>query len=245
MILTKDIELIDGLPIAYIKSLDAFAIADMHLGYEGVMAKTSGTAIPKVNLKYIKDAILEALKKHKAKQLIIDGDIKNEFSKVDEEEFNELYDFINFAKTSGLSLTLIKGNHDNFVDKYKEPFKLTIYTQEAKLGNYLFFHGEELPKNIEKTKMLIMGHEHPGIGIKTMAGSIERVKCFLFGKYFNIPILVLPAISYFASSSDINMKPKNELLAPVFKNINVDSMHAIAVGYGATIDFGKIKDLKM
>jgi putative SbcD/Mre11-related phosphoesterase len=244
MILTKDIELIDGLPIAYIKSLDAFAIADMHLGYEGVMAKTSGAAIPKVNLKYIKDTILEALKKHKAKQLIINGDIKNEFSRVDEEEFNELYEFINFAKNSGLSITLIKGNHDNFVDKYKEPFKLTIYTQEAKLGKYLFFHGEELPKNIEKIKMLIMGHEHPGIGIRTMVGNIERVKCFLYGKYFNIPILILPAISYFAGSSDINMKPKDKLLAPIFKDINVDSMHAIAIGYGATIDFGKIKDLK-
>ena len=244
MMLTKDIELLDGIPVAYIKSIDALVIADMHLGYEGVMAKTTGAAIPKMNLKYIKDTISSALKKHNAKQLIIDGDIKNEFSKVDEEEFNELYDFINFAKDSKLSLVLIKGNHDNFVDKYKEPFKLTIYKQEAKIGDYLFFHGEELPKMIEKTKMLIMGHEHPGIGIETLTGSIERVKCFLFGKYFNIPILVLPAISYFAGSSDINMKPTSELMSPVFKSINVDSMHAIAVGYGATIDFGKLKDLR-
>ncbi|MGC8572240.1 MAG: metallophosphoesterase [Candidatus Micrarchaeia archaeon] len=244
MKLTKDIELIDGLPVLYIKSINALVISDMHLGYEGVIAKHTGTVLPKMNLKYIKDIINEALTKKHATQLIVDGDIKNEFSKIDEEEFNELLDFVKFIKEKKLLLVLIKGNHDNFVDKYKDTFKLGIFSQEARINDYLFFHGEELPKNTEGIKMLIMGHEHPTIGIRTVGNKIERIKAFLYGKYFNIPILVIPAISYFAGGSDINLKPKSELLSPVFKHIDLDSMHAIAVGYGSTIDFGKLKDLR-
>ena len=40
------------------------------------------------------------------------------------------------------------------------------------------------------------------------------------------------------------MVPKSELLAPIFSKLNLDGMHAIAVGYGSTIDFGTIKDLR-
>ena len=73
---------------------------------------------------------------------------------------------------------------------------------------------------------------------------LERLKCFLYGKYKNIPIIVVPALNFFAGGTGINMVPKSELLAPIFSKLNLDIMHAIAVGYGSTIDFGTIKDLR-
>ncbi len=248
MMLNDDIELIDGMPIAFIKSLNALVVADMHLGYEGVMAK-KGLLIPKVNFKKMADMISSALEKTKAKKLIVDGDIKNEFSKVDEEEFNELYDFIMFTKNMGIEPILIKGNHDNFVERYKEPFKLSVFRQQAIIGKYLFFHGEEMPiieksKEAKGIKAMIMGHEHPAIGIIDEIGRHERLKCFLYGKYKNMPILVLPALNFFAGGTEINTVPRSELLAPVFQKLNLDGMHAIAVGYGSTIDFGTIKELR-
>ncbi len=244
MRLTDDVELLDGLPVAFIKSLDAIVVADLHLGYEGVMAK-QGLFLPKVNLKKIFTIIKNAINKTQAKTIIVNGDIKNEFSKVDEEEFNELFDFINFVKQLDVSLILIKGNHDNFVDRYKDPFKLKIYQQEAKLGDYLFFHGEELPNDLSSgVKMLIMGHEHPAIGIFNKAGKREKLRCFLFGTFENKSILVLPAMNYFASGTDINMTNKSDLLSPVFKRMNVDEMRAIATGYGSTMDFGTIYMLR-
>ncbi|MCL5430481.1 MAG: metallophosphoesterase [Candidatus Marsarchaeota archaeon] len=243
MELIKDIELLEGLPIIYIKSLKAIVCSDLHLGYEGVMAKR-GVYLPKSNLKRIMKMVEEALNKTKATTIIVDGDIKNEFSEVDQDEFNELYDFIQFLKGKHITTVLIKGNHDNFVDKYKAPFNLTIYEQEAKLGKYLFFHGEEQPKETSKAKMLIMGHEHPSIGVYNSVGTKEKIKCFLYGKYDGVPILVLPAMNYFASGTDINLQPESELLSPVFKHVDVDGMRAIAVGYGSTIDFGKISQLR-
>ncbi len=246
MILDEDIELIDGMPLAYIKSLNALATADLHLGYESVMAKR-GTLIPKVNFTKITEALSIALDKTGAKTILVDGDIKNEFSRVDEDEFNELYEFIMFTREKHVTPILIKGNHDNFVERYKEPFKLSVYRQQAMMGKYLFFHGEEMPaldKTTRGVKTLIMGHEHPAIGIIDEIGKHERLKCFLYGRYKNMKLLVLPALNYFAGGTEINFVPEGELLSPIFKKVNIGKMHAIAIGYGSTIDFGEIKKLR-
>jgi hypothetical protein len=241
--LTNDVELVDGLPVAYIKSLDAIVLSDIHLGYEGVMAK-KGMLFPKVNLRNVIRVVDAALVETGAGKIIVDGDIKNEFSKVDLEEFNELYDFIAFVKGAGAQLILIKGNHDNFVDRYREPFKLSIYRQEAAFGRYLFFHGEEIPKVPRGTKMMIMGHEHPAIGIERKVGKRERLRCFLYGEYKKVPLLVLPAVGYFSSGTEVNMVRRGDLLSPVFSRVDVDRMHAIVCDYGETIDFGRIGALR-
>ncbi len=246
MILNKDVELLEGLPIAYIRSLNALVISDLHLGYESHMAR-KGVFIPKVNLKKILDELDTGLRLRKAKRIIVVGDIKNDFSTVGEDEFNELYEFIKLCKDKKIEPILIKGNHDNFVDRYKEPFKLTVYNDEARIGDYLFFHGDRLPKLSEvknKPKMLISGHEHPSIGIANSVGRTERLRCFLSGEYKRIDLLVLPAISYFAAGSDINFQSKKNLLSPVLRSIDIDKMHAIALGYGSTIDFGSIGNLR-
>ncbi len=245
MNLDNDIILIDGIPVAYVKSLKALVVADIHLGYEGVMAE-KGILIPKVNLITIEKYINKALEKVDASEIIVDGDIKNDFSKVDVEEFNELLDFIKFLKSKNLSIILIKGNHDNFVEKYKDAFNLKVYRQEVAIGKYLFLHGEELPdeKDLKNVKMLIMGHEHPAISIYNNAGSKEKLKCFLYGDYKGKKILVLPAMSYFSGGTDVNVIPKELLLSPLFKYINVDSMKAFIVGYDSTMDFGTVDLLK-
>jgi len=243
MMLTDDIELLEGLPIAYIASINSLVISDLHLGYEGSMAR-GGILIPKVNLNRILKNLSEALEKRRAERIIIVGDIKNQFSTLNEEEFNELYDIIKFTKEKNLRLTLIKGNHDNFVERYKEPFKLEIFAQQTKINGYLFFHGENIPELDKSVKTLVMGHEHPSIGIPNTVGKKERLRCFLYGKYDSIPFLVLPAMNYFASGTEVNIQPKEELLSPVFEHVDIDQMHAIPVGYGSTIDFGPIAKLR-
>jgi hypothetical protein len=242
--LTNDVELVDGLPVAYIKSLDSIVLSDIHLGYEGVMAK-KGMLFPKVNLNNVIKVVGSALEATGAGRIIVDGDIKNEFSKVDLEEFNELYDFATFVNGTGAQLTLIKGNHDNFVDRYSGPLKFSVFRQEAALGKYFFFHGEELPKKIAKeTKMMIMGHEHPAIGIGRMIGKREKLRCFLYGKYMNFKLLVLPAVGYFSSGTEINMSEREDLLSPVFSRVNINEMRAIVCDYGETMDFGRIGALR-
>ncbi len=243
MRLNKDVELIEGLPLAYIKSLRAIVASDLHLGYESHMAK-NGVFLPKVNLKKILSEFEKGVEGRKVEKIIIVGDIKNDFSNVEIDEFNELYEIIKFCKEHGIELILIKGNHDNFIDRYKESFKIKIYSDHAAIGDYLFAHGDKLPEISGKPTMLITGHEHPAIGIVNSIGRTEKLRCFLSGRYDKVDLLVFPAVSYFASGSDINIAPKEHLLSPILKQIDIDKMHAIAFGYGSTIDFGTIAQLR-
>ncbi len=239
--LNKDVELIEGLPLAYIKSLNAFVCADLHLGYEGVMADR-GIFLPKVNLAKIKQTLEKAYSKEKASTIIVDGDIKNEFSDVHLEEFNEFKEFVDFTRSIGIRrVVLIKGNHDNFIDKYKEPFKVEIYKQEALFGAYTIFHGEEAPRLVGE--FYIMGHVHPAIGVFNRAGSKEKLKCFLYGKINGKPLLILPAMNYYVENVEVNTEDMSEL-SPVFnKMVDVYNMHAYCIGVEETLDFGTINNL--
>ncbi len=241
--LNSDIELIDGKPILYIKSLSALVCSDLHLGYEDMMA-TKGVFIPHVNLKSIKEQLDYTIDLLKPKLLIINGDVKNEFSSTNVHEFNELYDFFNYIGKNNIKIILVKGNHDNYINKYKHSFNIEVYDNEFVSGRYLFFHGELMPTNNYKTiDFLVMGHEHPSIKITSNSGKIERLKCFLYGKYHNKNLLVLPAISYFALGTIMN-GGKIGFISPILNSINIDGMDAIAIGYNETINFGKIKLLK-
>jgi putative SbcD/Mre11-related phosphoesterase len=245
MKLTPDIELLDGLPVLYIKSLDAVICSDLHLGYEGVYA-SKGTFIPKLNFKRIKEVMGRALKMSKAKNVIVVGDIKNEFSDVHVEEFNEFREFIGFLRDEmGVKgITLIKGNHDNFIDRFRRAMKFEIYAQEALLGDYLFFHGEELPKS-KKGKALIMGHLHPAIAIYNKVDVKEKLRCFLYGSVADgRKIIILPAMNYFAEGVDVNQQNLSRM-APIFESmLDVDKMRTLCLGEKEILDFGMVGKLR-
>jgi putative SbcD/Mre11-related phosphoesterase len=245
MRLTNDIELADGLPLLYIRSLDTVVCSDLHLGYEGVMA-SRGSFVPKLNLRKIKEAMAKAAKEFGAKKVIVVGDIKNEFADAHVEEFNEFREFILFLRSelNIEGITLIKGNHDNFIDRFRQALRFEIYAHEAVLGDYLFFHGEELPKSKEG-KTLIMGHLHPAIAVYNKVGVKEKIRCFLYGKMADgRKIIILPAMNYFAEGVDVNQE-RLDRLAPVFESmVDVDEMRALCLGEDEILDFGKVGQLK-
>ena len=245
MKLSKNVEILDGLPVIRIRSLSAIVCTDLHLGYEGVMAD-NGTFLPKVNLKKIKDTLKIAEEITGAKRIIVDGDIKNEFSKVHVEEFNEFREFVEYLKGDlGVKeITLIKGNHDNFIDRLKEPLKITVHRQETLIDDFLFFHGEEAPMS-KGGELLIMGHVHPAISVPNGIGKFEKLKCFLYGDLKDgRKQLVLPAMNYFADGVSVNFEDISKM-APVFRKLaDADKMRAFCIGEGETLDFGVIGDLR-
>ena len=218
-------------------------VSDLHLGYEGAMAK-NGVFVPKVNLKHILETLGNALDEKKAKRIMITGDIKNTFSDVITDELNELYDLADFLKGRGVELSLIKTKHDNFVERYSAKMDMKVYRDQAEFDGYLFFHGDAEPEIGRETRMMIMGHEHPAIGITSNAGRRERLRCFLYGDFEHVPLLVMPAMGYFSSGTEVNAIPETKLLSPVFRRAKIDSMRAIVVGYGSTMDFGTVEELR-
>jgi len=244
MKLNKDMEIVDGYPILYIRSLNALVCSDLHLGYEGVMAE-KGTFLPKVNLKRIKKFLRAAAERTGAMRIIIDGDIKNEFSKVHLEEFNEFKELVDYLNNDLKfeKITLVKGNHDNFVDRIKPGLGIEVFAHEALIDGTLFFHGEGMP-TIKTFKTLIMGHVHPAIAVYNKLGVKEKLHCFLYGKSRKgTEIVVLPAMNYFAEGVAVNFEDVREM-APIFKSaIDLNKMHAMCIGEGETLDFGTVGEL--
>ncbi len=237
--LDEDIELIDGLPVIYIKSMSALAVADLHLGYESAMAQ-NGVFIPKANLRHIIGMLKAAYSGRKVNELIIVGDVKNEFSGVSGDEVNELAEISRLASSLGSSITVVKGNHDNFIDRVSKGTRISV-CDIKRSGKYMFAHGDK-KVDIGDAKRLIIGHEHPSIGITGQSGMAEHVRCFLVGRYKNAELIVLPASGYFETGSDVNSK-KGGALSPIIEESGLRNMRAIALGYGSTIDFGKVDDL--
>jgi len=177
------------------------------------------------------------------------GDIKNDFSGVIPEELNELREIAGFIRGKGAALELVMGNHDNFIAKYSGALGIKVQSTQLSVSGYLFAHGdEELEEADADISTVIIGHEHPSIGIRSKVGTLERLRCFLYGKVTysgkKVDLLVLPAVGYFETGSDINLHSKRRILSPILKKIDVDRMEAIAVGHGATLNFGRIGDLR-
>ncbi len=245
MILDSRLEILDGLPMLYIRDISAIACSDLHLGYERMMAGR-GIFAPKKNLEFIKEIIKKAVGQTGASHLIVTGDVKNEFSRVQDDEFNELKEFVLYAKSEiGLSrVSVIKGNHDTFVKRLLPGIDVDIIDEEFIAGGILFMHGDCAPRSSE-WKTLVMGHLHPTLAIFNKMGTKEKLKCFLYGNARDgRRVVVMPAMNYFASGADVNSSFA-PVSSPVFEGLaDMGSMHAICISDGESLDFGTVRDLR-
>jgi putative phosphoesterase, SbcD/Mre11-related len=250
LIIDDDIYIIKDYHLIFVKSIQSIILSDLHLGYENVAAK-NGVFLPKLNLNHIIEQIdnfVLKIGKNNINNIIVLGDIKNEFDEVDQAEIDELFSFVHHIRTTlfdkDVNILLVKGNHDNYVDGYALSLNVKVFRQELLLGKYLLFHGEDIPnqKLYDACDFLIMAHEHPAIVLFTEIGERVKTKCFLFGN-FDKKILILPAISYYAQGTDINLLPKEELLSPFLKTIDIDELIPIIVDSDLFI-FPKIKYLR-
>ncbi|MCL5427592.1 MAG: metallophosphoesterase [Candidatus Marsarchaeota archaeon] len=240
----EGVEALDGLPVLHIRDLNALACSDLHLGYEGRMADR-GAFLPKVNLRHIKDILRRANEKAHADVIIINGDVKNEFSTVHTDELNEFIELAGFlAKDLGISkIIVVKGNHDNFINRMTWREGIEVHEQEFLADGFLFFHGEKLPRSHAET--MVMGHLHPAITVYDDVGAREKLRCFLSGSTAGgSRLVVLPAISYFAEGVSVNLEGVSGI-APIFKrHADIDKMKALCIGEGETLGFGSVGELK-
>jgi hypothetical protein len=246
MNINKDIEAIEGIPILFIRPLSALVCSDLHLGYEGVAAER-GIMLPKINFRKIREQIKLAQDHAHASSIIINGDIKNEFSKVHTEEFNEFNDLVRYLKEDlGIkNITLIKGNHDNFIDRLERPLGVRVERQQVLMDNFLFFHGEE-PPDLNEENVLIMGHLHPCVSIYSSLGIKEKLRCFLVGKTRkNKELIILPAMSYYSEGLEVNSVSKSKLSTVLDSIAEINCLRALCICEEETLDFGTIQDLKL
>ncbi len=195
----------------YLEDYDTAVMADFHLGYEEVMAH-KGVFLPHLQYPYIMELLDKIFEKYGPRRLLIDGDLKHEFSRNMPQEWREIEDVVDFI-VGRSELIVVRGNHDNFLRSILGR-KNVEFRDSYTLGRYFFVHGHkkvELPAG----KVLIMAHEHPSITLRDEVYATYKLPCFLHAPN----LIVLPAVSLYAAGTDIT---RNEFISPILRNSRVN-----------------------
>lgn len=213
-------------------------IADLHLGHEEAL-QLKGVLVPKFQYGSIEKRLKDLLESTKATHIIINGDLKHEFGKILNTEWREIIRLLEFLKANNCKITVIGGNHDQILLPILKRYDVPLVSR-FQLGQYLMIHGDETEQDIPPdVTTLVMGHEHPCIGLRSGA-RVEKYKCFLVGKYKQYTLLVLPSFTQLTLGTDILA---NEVLSPYLKQ-GLDNFEVyIPEENGTTRYFGKVKDL--
>ena len=209
MEIAKGIEIIDL--SLYLTKYKTLIIADTHLGFEESLNK-QGFMIPRLQFKETIQRLEKIFKKVKPETIIINGDIKHEFGKISKQELDHTIKLIDFLGKHCKRIFLIKGNHDKILGPIAEKRKIQIADQII-LDNILITHGHKLVKDLKGIKTIIIGHEHPAIGVSEGV-RVETYKCFLKGKFKRKTLIVQPSFNLVTIGTDIL---KEDILSPYLK----------------------------
>lgn len=225
-----DFKTIDSKPGLYHPETGLLVISDLHLGLESSMT-TKGSYVPQFQLEDLKRDIEEMQEETEADRILVNGDLKNEFS-TSYSEKRELRDFIDFLQDNFEDAILIKGNHDTLIEDVVEEKGLRMLESYQEEG-ILFTHGHISLETLEVEGFdtVVIGHEHPALALTDDVGIKEKVDCFLYGEMNDgRNILVMPAFSKISNGTNINEVPSRKLLSPILRNqADKDSLKAIAV----------------
>ncbi len=232
----------------YLEKYKSIIISDIHIGYEETLIR-SGVFIPKNNFKNMMLNIISTLKYFEYKgieQIILNGDIVHDFSKLGIDEKNDFKILINelrkFSKNA--KITIIEGNHDKLFKHLLPYMDSNIELREyVEFSDIRITHGDKKidNKNIFKKKVTIIGHIHPAITVGTKIRK-EKYKCFVVFKN----LIIMPSSSTLIEGKDIISEAsykKNSKFKNPYLQENIDEARIFIISE-EILDFGKIKDLK-
>jgi len=93
---------------------------------------------------------------------------------------------------------------------------------------------------------MVIGHEHPALGLKDDIGVKEKIPCFLYGQLKDkTNIIVLPAFAKVSNGNDINNTLQSKLLAPALRTkTDLGKLKALGVSReGGLFKFPEIRKL--
>jgi putative SbcD/Mre11-related phosphoesterase len=201
-------------------------ITDLHIGFEHRFNK-DGFRIA-ISIEKLLNTTLDIIKKWKPKRLLILGDIKSGFGRINREEWRYIPKYLEEISSS-VEISIIPGNHDGSL-KHLLPSNVMLESNELVVNNIGFLHGHAQPsKQLLKVKRLVIGHIHPTysrIG-NPLSGRqiwlILRVKKKLI---FNtasdkemLEIWVMPSFNSELSASGFIVNRKR-IISPILRKVN-------------------------
>jgi len=215
--LIRDIYIVKGFPALYLSRYDALIIADMHLGFEEAMA-IKGIYVPQMQFKEIAEKVSNIISMIKPSWIIINGDIKHEFTKLLKQERNEISALISLLRSKNVKhITVVRGNHDTFVSPLL--FRLSVgYVDTLVLDDIVITHGhiDMDPKKLGG-ELIIIGHEHPAIVLRDELDIAHKFPCVAVGKLkTGHEIVIMPHLSIYASGNVLTLD-RESYLSPIVK----------------------------
>ena len=229
-------------------------LSDFHFGYEEMLTKR-GIMIPRFQYKDIEDTLKRVLAEVQPEKIIITGDLKHEFGKLNNQEWREIRNTLDFLKKSleenkngrKGEVIVIKGNHDTSLISLLR--KLDVKLEDKFIyKNFLTIHGDKEIKIPRQVDTIIIGHEHPAIKFYTV-GRRESYKCFFITKYKeknlknklfskSKTLIVLPSMNPLTQGTDLI---NQEFLSPFIKKAKG---RIIIYHNNEHYDFGELSKLK-
>jgi len=213
---------ISGVPATYIGELNSTVIADVHIGYEEELAK-SGIFLPRSQLDYLLSKVDELYNLSKTKRLIINGDVKHSFARPNKRVSKEISIFLSALASYYNDVIIVKGNHDTYIANVAKKHNIDVidYFSER---NILIIHGHKDPGKefLQSYEYIIIGHEHPSIGIRDEIGHLHKFIAMLYTPtIINNIITVLPPFSSLSTGTLISTKSRSSLLSPILKHYGI------------------------
>jgi putative SbcD/Mre11-related phosphoesterase len=241
--LVKDLELTrNGLGV-FLKTQETLVLADLHIGLEHELMG-DGTYLPVLQYPSIEKSILGLVEECSPKTLIINGDFKHEFGKITNQEWTEILNLWDALKRVEVGLELVRGNHDNFLINILKQRKKDIHFPSMINGNVLITHGHKPFHIPDDITTIILAHEHPALAFRDDAGGKHRFKCYLYGRFKGLDVLVIPAYSPLAAGVPVNSHKKKKFMTAWLNKIDTDDFIPVIVDSGEMLKFPPLKDLE-
>jgi putative SbcD/Mre11-related phosphoesterase len=220
----------------YCRDDDALAIADLHLGYEASL-QAEHVTIPRFQMEPMLEKLAGLLARFTPQLLIINGDLKHEFSHNKKQEWDEVETLLDAL--AEVEVVVVRGNHDNYLQTIlaRKNIRMVDFFSITD-GKIVFQHGH---KNFDHGKKFqIFAHEHPVIRFRDEVGAQVTLPCFLYDE--KNEFLVMPAFSPLASGTNV-ISPEANFMNPALKGLDMSNARVFAIHEGL-MDFGKVGGLR-
>lgn len=175
-------KLVEGWPALLVEKPEkALIISDIHFGFEAELAER-GVRIPSQTWK-LANRLAQLIRDTGARRLIVLGDIKHKVPLSSWIEWREMPKAIEGLKALGVKITLIPGNHDGGIksilgDSISYASSRGLFLEAER--RLLLFHGHRWPSpEAVKADIIVMGHLHPMVSLRTDVGSLVKHPAWL------------------------------------------------------------------
>ncbi len=241
--IAPELELVDL--ALFLPEMRTLAIADVHLGIEDAL-KDEGVFVPRQHLSQVQHRLerifqeLHVTPPEPLQKVIINGDLRHQFGPLSRIEHRESKEFLRWLVHWTEQLVLVEGNHDGSLRQFASS-QVTV-TESHQAGNCWFTHGDEVLAVPDSADRLVIGHEHPAIGLRDpVTERVEVYKCFLVGKFRGRNLLVLPSFNQLVRGSDLL---KEQPLSPFVQQSRLEDLLVFPVSDdGCIYEFGPLRRL--